>query len=295
VPEKTLAELEKAAKDARDLVEQFQESAAKGSKSEYVTKLTKNQEKELAKLRKEADEAEAEFKAAQAAAPVPSDVATNPLSPRNLFWIGLFVLIAAVAVVGVVVVRNILDRDSTTSETQQAADDKTSHVTPDEATGWLDITKDFHGQPEPGGVIKTTDINSQEISFIRALLVDRHFEAALRRGYTRSEPSPDNPEITRANYGLWVYLFETPDDTKIFVGDYTKFWTGRNFMHTGSYAGNGVILQDPSHVDLLWSTRNAVIRVNVGGSSDYPLPAASEDAVDVADLVAEKACHGCGA
>jgi len=287
MPEPTLADLEKAAKSAADKVENYQKEIAEKS-GEYVAKLTKAQQRELSKLRKEADEAEARLKAAQAAATKQAESVPAPRERPSWFLFGLVALATAIAVLGVILVRNLLEnRDTGKSEQKEAkTDGAASHVTADEAGEWLDISKDFSGQAEPGGPVSTTDIDDQKLAFIKALLVDRHFEAAVQRGYARTQPSEENPLITQANYGLWGYIFEDRDDSKVFVGEYTQFWMGRGFTQTGTYAGNGVILQDPSHVDLLWYVRNAVLRVNVGGSSKYPLPAASKDAVDTADLVA---------
>lgn len=80
-----------------------------------------------------------------------------------------------------------------------------------------------------------------------------------------------------------------PNDAATFVKDDRAPASGKTFSEVGTYADDGVILQDPAHIDVLWTDGNAVVRVKMAGNEKYSKEAAVTDAKVVADLGAANA------
>jgi hypothetical protein len=164
-------------------------------------------------------------------------------------------------------------------------------VNVDIAAKWLAILQLPGAPPEAGGVTTITDVNDSRLSPLKSQLAGDHFAGFAQRGFTRTTPNPAHPTVTAANYVVSVYVFDGPGDSTAFLNQFLQRDTTAGLTKSGSYATDGVVMQDTSdHVDVLWTQTNAVVRVNVGSSG--PASEQAKDATDAADLVAAQATTG---
>lgn len=160
------------------------------------------------------------------------------------------------------------------------------NVTHDDMGAWLRAAAGLEGLTVTGPASSAiiTDPGDPELSFDRPLLEANHFQAMAFQSLTRTSARPANPDLDLANYLNGVYLFASHDDAITFVDQYLERALSNGFSKTGTYGDGGIVLQDPTHVDLLFPAGPAIFRVNMGVNPGTPAGAAALDATDIADL-----------